>query len=44
VPYPTEKQIDSLSSKAMHAIDLDSNETIDFGEFCNWIKNDEEIQ
>jgi Ca2+-binding EF-hand superfamily protein len=41
--YPSEKQIDSLSKKAMDIIDIDGSETIDFDEFCNWIKNDEEI-
>lgn len=28
----------------MEIIDIDGSETIDFEEFCNWVKNDEEIQ
>ena len=42
-PYPTAKEIELLSSKAMEIVDIDKSETIDFNEFCNWVKNDEEI-
>ena len=41
---PQDKAIDALAKKAMDIIDINGSETIDFDEFSNWIKNDEEIQ
>jgi len=43
-PYPVEDQIMALSKKAMKLIDFDKSNSIDFMEFSNWLKNDEEIQ
>jgi hypothetical protein len=42
--YPSEEDLAILSSKAMEVIDADQSQTIDFEEFSEWVKNDEEVQ